>query len=37
MDGNYSSDGTLYIKATNLSEFKYLINKAKRGEIDCYE
>lgn len=30
MDGNYSSDGTLYIKATNLQKFQKLIEKAKK-------
>lgn len=30
MIGNYANDGTLYISATNIQEFKCLINKAKK-------
>lgn len=35
MIGNYANDGTLYISATNIQEFKCLINKAKNKLTNC--
>ena len=37
MYGDYSRDGTLNIKVTNLCEFKSLINKAKKQADELQE
>lgn len=39
MIGNYANDGTLYIyiSATNIQEFKCLINKAKKQADELQE